>query len=465
MNQPLGEKTEVLVGFDVGTSSLKVTIVDATSGKIIDNRRYNYQGFYEMAPGVVPVKIYKENASEVIRKLWKEFHLMAVAISTQMYSVCGMIQGELCAYQWNCLWETVRHKEDEFREDLRKSGCPVDSIYGAYKLATLKEEERKNFFPYGLKEWLIRELTGQLCSDYVTASASGLFDIHKKDWNRSFIQRMGFEASMIPEIYKHDQVCGKLRKEWMEGNPGETLVVPGLGDGVSASYACKDVSSFCGNVGTSMAARVITPRIDQASGVSVWTYAIDDETYATGGISPNSCSVFTWSGKLGFDIAEEACLDDSLLFFPWIHGERVPYWTSDIKGTFLGLKSDTNKEQISMTILKGISYTFSRMESILASYCQGNAPLVLAGGAANSKAVLRVVAGTIDRDIAMVNDADYLCSTGAAMSAGQALGIQVTNNIAIDYQLKPTGEFMAEYEKWLRLADHVAKLYDISLNG
>ena len=117
MKQPLGEKTEVLVGFDVGTSSLKVTIVDATSGKIIDNRRYNYQGFYEMAPGVVPVKIYKENASEVIRKLWKEFHLVAVAISTQMYSVCGMIQGELCAYQWNC--RTIAIEKRKFGRAVR----------------------------------------------------------------------------------------------------------------------------------------------------------------------------------------------------------------------------------------------------------------------------------------------------------------------------------------------------------
>ena len=398
---------------------------------------------------------------EVIKALNQEFHLVTISLSTQMYSVCGMSKGELCAYQWNCLWETNRLKEDNFRDEMKKSGCPVDSIYGAYKLATLDGDKYKDFLPYGLKEWLIKELSGELVSDYSTASSSGLFDIGKKDWNRSFIENMGFNSSLIPKVLKHNEVSGKLRSSVIGGTPMSTSIVPGLGDGISASFACSDVSHFCGNLGTSMAVRVITNRIDDDSGVSVWTYAIDDENYATGGISPNSCSVFTWSEKIGFEISQEAYIDESLLFFPWIHGERVPYWTSEIKGTLLGLKSDTTKEQIAISMLKGVSYTFSRMEHILEKYSNSNDPIVLAGGAANSSAVLKVVAGTINRDIAIVNDSDYLCSTGAAMSAGEALGIKVQKNFAIDSRMKPTGEFMGEYEKWLNLSDKVARLYPL----
>lgn len=458
---PMREKKEVIVGFDVGTSSLKVTIADLSQGKILDNRRYEYKGFYENAPGVVPLKIYLENVVEVIKSLNREFHLEAISLSTQMYSVCGMNKGELCAYQWNCLWETQRLKEDTFRDEMKKSGCPVDSIYGAYKLATLDEDKHCDFLPYGLKEWLINELSGDLVSDYSTASSSGLFDIGKKDWNRPFIENMGFNSSLIPKIQKHNEVSGKLQSNLVGGIPVSTWIVPGLGDGISASFACSDVSHFCGNLGTSMAVRVITNHIDEYSGVSVWTYAIDDESYATGGISPNSCSVFTWSEKIGFEISQEVNKDKSLLFFPWIHGERVPYWTSEIKGSLLGLKSDTTKEQIAMSMLKGVSFTFSRMEHILEKHSQNNAPIVLAGGAANSSAVLRVVAGTIKRDIAIVNDSDYLCSTGAAMSAGEALGVKVEKNFTIDSRMKPTGEFMEEYEKWLNLSDKVAKLYSL----
>lgn len=452
-------KKKVIAGFDVGTSSLKVSIAALDSLSVTENRKYDYRGYTELSAGVVPVRIYQDNVKDVLRHIAGDYEIAAVSVSTQMYSICGYIEGELAAYQWNCFWDTRKDAEEDFREEMRKSGCPADSIYGAYKLCTVSDEERRNFRPYGIKECIIEDLTGTLVSDYTTASACGLFDIRKKSWNIPFIERLGFNSHDLPMVVKHNEVCGKVRPELFPGLIPDMVVIPGLGDGVSASYACREISSFCGNIGTSMAARVITDKIDAESGVSVWTYAIDEKTYATGGISPNACSVFTWSGKLGFEIAEKLDRKSELLFLPWIHGERVPYWTSDLKGTFLGMKSDTTREDVSVAVLKGVSFTFSLMEKILEKYCVGEDSIVLAGGASNSKAVLEVVSGSIDREIAMVNHADYLCSTGAVLSAAEALGTEIRNEIKVDSRILPSGAYAEEFLKWQRLSQRMAEIY------
>lgn len=455
----LNAKKRVIAGFDVGTSSLKVSIADLDCLSVIDNRKYDYKDYRELSAGVVPVTIYLNNVKDAIRNISVDYDLTAVSVTTQWYSICGYVDGELAAYQWNCLWATQKDAEENFREEMRKSGCPADSIYGAYKLCTVSDEERKKFLPYGIKECVIEDLTGTPVSDYTTASASGLFDIRKKTWNTRFIEKLGFDVDQLPKIMKHNEVCGKISPGLFPDLTLDTVVVPGLGDGASASYACREISSFCGNIGTSMAARVITDKIDAESGVSVWTYAIDDKTYVTGGISPNACSVFTWASKLGFDIAEKIGRKNDLLFLPWIHGERVPYWTSDLKGTFLGMKSDTTKEDITVAILKGISFTFSQMEKILENYCTGEDPIVLAGGASNSKVVLEVVAGSIGREITMVNNADYLCSTGAVLSAAEALGAVIRNEIKVDSRISPDGAYREEFSKWQNVSQRIAEIY------
>lgn len=459
MGVSVNDKKNVIVGFDVGTSSLKVSIAAIDSLSVIENRKYDYKNYVELSAGVVPVRIYTDNVKEAIREISGNYDLAAVAVTTQWYSICGYVNGELAAYQWNCLWETQKEVEENFLEDMKKSGCPIDSIYGAYKLCTVSAEERKKFLPYGIKECVIEELTGTPVSDYTTASASGLFDIRNKTWNVPFTEKLGFDTGQLPKIMKHNEVCGKIRPELFPDLAMDAVVVPGLGDGASASYACREISNFCGNIGTSMAARVITDKIDAESGVAVWTYAIDDQTYVTGGISPNACSVFTWAGRLGFDLAETAGGNKDLLFLPWIHGERVPYWTSDLKGTFLGMKSDTTREEVSVAVLKGISFTFSQMEKILENYCAGEAPIVLAGGASNSKAVLGVVAGSIQREIAILNNADYLSSTGAVLSAAEALGVEIRNEIRVDSRILPSGAYSEEFTRWQRMSQKMAEIY------
>ncbi len=450
-------KKQRIAGFDVGTSSLKITLSDPATGQITDNIKYDYIGFAELRPGVVPLAVYEQSLYRALLELSERYELLALALDTQMYSVCAVENGQTVAYQWNSLWEKDVQKEQNFVHHLKRSGCQPDTLFGAYKIATAPPQERRSFLPYGLKAHLLRYLTGTLATDYSSGSAVGLLDIYTKQWNLPFVESLGFTGEQLPQLCRHNQPFGKLRS----GLPcGGAVVVPGLGDGPSASYACRQLGLFCGNLGTSMAARIFTESPDLSSGSPLYTQAIDDEWYITGGISSNACSVFSWARQLGFDTGSSLRDTGHLQFIPWLRGERAPYWSSALKGSFMGLQADTSREDISAAVLKAVGFTFVTIARILERYKRGGDPLILAGGGSNSMALLQLIAGCLDTDIAILQDADYLCSTGAVLSAAQGVGVTIDPQMRIDSIVHPEGDHRGEYERWLRTAQFLTDFYE-----
>ncbi|RGX52808.1 hypothetical protein DWV16_17690 [Anaerotruncus sp. AF02-27] len=451
-------RKQKIAGFDIGTSSLKVTLADSQTGKITDNLKYDYAGYRELAPGVMPVKVYEETVLTALSELLQTCELVGMALTTQMYSVCEVVDGEIVAWQWNSLWKRCPHKEPDFAHQLQKSGCRTDTIFGAYKVAATDSQKRTGFLPYGLKEHLIAFLTGELATDYTTASASGFFDIEKHDWNRPFVESLGLNIQELPKALPHNASVGTLRRDLLPGLREGILLVPGLGDGPSASWACRDVSNFCGNVGTSMAARVFTGEPDLCETHGLWNYAVDAATYLTGGISSNSCSVLNWAQRFGLDVDAPLADTNDVIFLPWLHGERMPYWSSDLRGSFLGLQIGDSPATLAAAVVKGVAFTFARMGRVLAK--KANGPLVLAGGGTNIPALVGLIAGCMEEEIALLEDGGYLCSTGAVLSAGDGLGIKVDPQMRIGRTIRPDGSFIREYENWLSQAKELAQFYN-----
>jgi gluconokinase len=452
-------KTQIIIGLDIGTSSLKSSIFNIEKRKIIKNTRYEYQ-FKEVEPGVVPVKGYEDAITDILQNLAKEYDILGIGVSSQMYSICQDTDKGRLVHQWNSLWDKREDKEAQFKDQMKKSGCPMDTLFPAYKLFTMEETKRKSFVPFGLKEHIIQFLCGELSSDYTTASSSGLFDIENKKWNLEFIKLLGFSSSQMPMAKKHNEICGYLRKGIIEGNDSKIAIVPALGDGVSASYACSSSSKICGNVGTSMAVRTFTNKIDIQKDTPLWTFAVDDDTYVTGGISSNSCSVLHWANRLGFENIDKVVQDTkNVMFFPWIHGERTPHWSSNLQGTLMGLEVNTDKEIIKGAILKAIGFTFVKIVETLKDHIEKDSILIIAGGGVHSEGIVEVISGVVPQKLGILNDYDYLASYGAVKSVAEALGTKYENDVYINQIIEPTELYVEDYNNWNKLSEKLIKIY------
>jgi gluconokinase len=450
-------KKQVVLGLDIGTSSIKATIVDAESGSILKNGRYDY-AYMETVPGVVPVKVYEDAVLDIIKAVLKEYTILSLGVSTQMYSLCRDTDSGRMVYQWNSVWSRSEEAEELLKPIVGTSGCPADTIYPSYKLLSMATAARRSFMPYGLKEHIIQYITGTLTTDYTTASASGMFDIKNRRWNRDLLDVLAYSVQSMPAVISHNEIAGFVKKEFTDG-ADKIAVVPALGDGPSASFACSPISRVCCNLGTSMAVRVISDLKDKTTPASFWTYAYDKFDYMVGGISSNGCSVLNWAKDFGWPDETELAQTEKCMFFPWIYGERTPYWSSDLCGTMTGISMQTDRRSVDAAVIKGIGYSMCRMIDDITPYMPRGAVLAAAGGGVHNKRLLEVLSGTLQVELGILNEYDYLASYGAAGSAADISGIRLKDNIHIERIIKPSGTYRQEYRQWRVMADRMARVY------
>ena len=449
-----------IIGFDVGTSSLKAAVADPETGKILEGRTWSYGAGSEVAPGVTPLRIYMEVFSAALQELHRDYHILAVGMTTQMYSVLRKTPDGDLVYQWNSLWDRRPDLEPEMADFLIDSGCRPDTLYPGYKLYTMDPEMRKEFLPYGLKEALIQYLTGNLATDYATASPFGLFDARKRVWNAEIIEKLGFDLADLPDAVTHDTPVGTITLDGMKDD--RIVVAPGLGDGPSASLGCLEAGRLCGNLGTSMAVRTVTEHPDFSREGGLWNYAFDDTYYATGGISSNSCTVFHWMEKFSFDSRTDVQLYDphEVRFFPWLHGERVPYWNSSLRGTFSGIQIGDGPKEFIGAAVRAVAFTYCGMVRTLDKLIDPQEPMILAGGGTNIRPLMEIIAGCTDHPIHLLENESYLGGTGSAISAARAAGIDLHPDLTITEIMEPTHRFRDELEQWIGEAEKTLKLYE-----
>lgn len=452
-------KKDVIVGIDIGTSSMKAIIIDYRNGNSIKNIKTDYQTC-EAAQGVVYSFVYEKALIKVLTDIVNEYSPLCIGLSFQMYSMCEETSEGTLIHQWNSLWPRECEAEVKLRQYMKKSGCPVDTLYPAYKLYT-SGEQGKNFVPYGLKEHIIRFLTGELVTDYSCASASGLLDIYKRNWNRELIEAMGYSLNDMPNIQKHNNIVGCINIPDTMFSNSHIPVVLGLGDGISASYACKDISKVCVNIGTSMAARAFVKSSNLNYSDKTWAYVINEDEYIVGGISSNGCSVLNWSEELKL-YSEELISksNNNLMFFPWLHGERTPYWSSDLKGTLMGIEIGTEMSSISTAVVKGVGFTVANLVNLVSRDVGSNEMVIVAGGGVHKKYLMEVVSGSISMEIGILKDSDYLASYGAAISAAEAAGISINKEMEVESIISPSYKFRDEYKRWVNTGAKVVGLYD-----
>jgi gluconokinase len=443
-------RKEVCLGLDVGTSATKYTALELSTGNVVAQSRVEYARS-DAAVGVVPMRMYTEALEHLLGDVAQEFIVRSVALTTAWYSAISPAEGGDVVYQWNSIWERNAAVERELSGHLDVSGCHIDILFPVYKLMTAHLLGDMTFRPYGMKEYLIEWLTGERATDYSTASASGLLDIRTRDWNEPLLDRLGYRREEMARLSRHNSAVGETKIR------GESItVVPGLGDGASASYACKSVSEVAANIGSTMAARELSPVIRHSSPDRTWTFVVDESRYVNGGISSNGGSVLEWARRAKWAIDDVRVSQGGERFYPWLHGERTPFWSADLRGTFAGIDVHSDMTTLSAAIVKGVAFTLSRMINAMAHARSCPSGVVVAGGGVRLSEMLRVVQGSVGVPLTILKSFDYLASDGAALSAAEALGVPLVLHHDIETVLEPNGAFEADYEDWVAEADCVA---------
>ncbi len=307
-----------------------------------------------------------------------------------------------------------------------------------------------------LKEHLVTRLTGATVVDQSMASATGLFDVHRRDWDAEALDLADVTVERLSTPVPVTTVL-----------PARDLGVPvvvGAGDGCLASVGVgaltPDVAAL--SIGTSGALRIVTDRPDTDATGRLFCYVLDDRRWVVGGSISNGGLVLRWlrdgwladeGQALGYEELNALAAAappgaDGLLCLPYLTGERAPQWDAGIRGMLLGVDLRHGRAHLVRAALEGVALQLRWVATAIADAGAAPSAVRATGGFTRSPLWLQIVADVLDRPLSVPTGTGG-STLGAALLGHVALGLlDDVTDVAIPpgAVVRPRSEAVAVYD-------------------
>lgn len=446
----MGAKTMAYVlGIDLGTSSLKGTLVD-NDGKVraIASSEYALShpkaGYSEQDP-----KAWIRACREVLEQLKQQVAdfttgLAGISFSGQMHSLV-LLDENFEVLRPTILWNDVRTTE-QCEVIMQTYGSELQQITGNIalegftlpKILWVKEHEpeiwakvRHILLPKDYLRWC---LTGELAMDLSDAAGTLLLDLRQKRWSQALLEHFEIAPELLPPLVRSSEVTGVLRKVIKQefGFEQEVMTFAGGADNACAALGAGILTPETGlvSIGTSgVFLRAQTGFTDHQGKLHLFLHTVDNYYYAMGVtlVAGHSLNWFrdTFAPEKSFNellanVEEIPVGAEGLLFTPYLVGERTPYFDSQIRGSFIGIDARHTLNYFARAVLEGI--TFSLKDSqVLLDPKRELKRLVSVGGGAKNRAWLQMQADIFNMPVTTLK-VEQGPGLGAAMLVTTGLG-------------------------------------------
>lgn len=380
------------IGVDIGTTSTKVILFDEKN-RIRAQANIGYPTF-RPSPGFAeqdPLEVYRafETAvRQLTQNLQEADEVAFISFSAAMHGLIAVDEvGEPLTNMM--IWADNRaanqidkmKQQDDWLSYYRKTGTPVHPMSPFAKLLWIKEEtdllSRAHKF-IGIKEFIFHRLIGEYVVDYSIASATGLFNIHTLEWDKEILSIVGIRPEQLAKPVEVTTAFTLLDPRVLGLSPSANLVV-GASDGCLANLgtAATNQGDVAFTIGTSGALRMTVdrPLLDEQG--RTFCYYLSPGRWVIGGAVNNGGNVIQWLNDLLYEgehtvyeampqaIKETTPGAEGLFFFPYINGERAPFWDGSLRGTYHGLSSFHTKAHFIRATLEGILFNLKEVFEIV----------------------------------------------------------------------------------------------------
>lgn len=372
------------IGVDLGTSSLKLLLVDSC-GKIAKTATRSY-------PVQYPQPAWSEQNPEDwweafisgVKELTNEIdssQIKAIGVSGQMHGLV-ILDGKDNVIRPTILWndgrtdkETAYLNEVIGREKLSQLIANIAFAgFTAPKILWLKNNEPENFAKISKimlpKDYLNYKLTGVHCTDYSDASGMLLLDVKNKCWSKEMMDICNIDQGQMPTLFESFEMIGTLLPDIATelGLDANTKVVAGAGDNAAAAVGTATVSDGKCNIslGTSGTVFISSDKfsVDPQNALHSFCHADGGYHLMACILSAASCNKWFCEDILKTDdykneqasITDENLGNNDVFFLPYLMGERSPINDTDARGTFIGLRMDTARSDMLQAVLEGVAF-------------------------------------------------------------------------------------------------------------
>ena len=424
------------LGVDLGTGSVKVAVV-GPDGTV---RQKASRGYELSSPHAGWAEIDPRQWLAATREAVEELGALvddaqAVGFSGQMHGVV-LCDANFEPLRPAIIWadtraaaEAAAMQADLGDAALARLGSPAVSGFAATSLRWLAihEPEVVARAEYALqpKDWLRARLGGDPVTEPSDASGTLLADVASGTWDDEAIAWAGVDPRMLAPIVGSDAAAGVLHIGDREipsvaGAADTAAAIRGLGlshdDGFTAvgsgSQSVSIVASPAGGIarGTHLFATAGAPgsgwyRIGavQNAGMALrkaleWLDATPDQA--------NAC------------LAGGVRASDPI-FVPYVAGERTPFVDAALRGAWIGLGLDTDREAMLRSVIEGVAHAVALgMQAVIDAGAQLPDPLPLIGGGTVDPRFRQLIADISQRALLPTEEPDAAVIGAAFLAMG-----------------------------------------------
>ncbi|MGI5977417.1 MAG: xylulokinase [Candidatus Limivicinus sp.] len=436
------------IGVDLGTSSVKILIVDE-GGKIIKSASKSYPlefpqpGWSQQNPedwwgavsGLIPQLLSDIDSSKVA----------GLAVGGQMHGLV-ILDGNDKVIRPAILWndgrtgaETEEMNRYFGKRLLELSGNIAFAGFTAPKLIWLRKHEPENFAKISKimlpKDYLVYRLTGVHSCDYSDASGMLLLDVKNRCWSGELMDYCGVTEKQLPRLFESYERVGTVLPEVARklGLPKNVAVAAGAGDNAAAAIGTGTVNNNDCNIslGTSGTVFISCDSFHLPPEGNLHSFAHANGKYHLMGCILSAASAYSWwandilkaaSNNEEQDVISDEDLGRNRVFFlPYLMGERSPHNDPGARGAFLGMSMDTSRAQMTQAVMEGVAFAIRDSVEIARNLgvnikCSG-----LCGGGAKSALWRKIMADVLNMEV-QVPCQEEGAGYGAAILAMVAAG-------------------------------------------
>ena len=314
------------------------------------------------------------------------------------------------------------------------------------------------------KDYISYMLSGNFSTDYSDASGMLLLDVKNKKWSKEMIDICSISEDMLPKLYESYEAVGDIKPELAKelGLNEGIKIVAGAGDNAAAAIGTATVGEGACNIslGTSGTVFISSKNFGVDNFNALHSFAHADGNYHLMGCMLSAASCNKWWMeeilKTKDFVKEQNNIDNlgenNVFFLPYLMGERSPHNDPDAAGTFIGMRMDTKREDMTLAVFEGVTFALRDSLEVARSLGIKIEKTMICGGGAKSPLWKRLVANilNVEVDVPMSEEGPgFGAAILAAVGCGEYESVEkaAKSIIKIKEKIKPEANLVVKYEE------------------
>lgn len=331
------------------------------------------------------------------------------------------------------------------------------------------------------KDYLRFKITNEFASDLSDASGTAWLNISKRNWSNEMLAASHLTSAHMPKLFEGSEITGTVSAavaaEW--GVSTNTVVVGGGGDNPAAAISMNVIqpgSAFL-SIGTSGVYFVSSDayQSNPQDGVHTFCHCLPKRWHHMS-VHLSAASCLTWLAnilnesdvsKLSLEAEAQSSLNHSVMFLPYLSGERTPHINPHAQGVLFGMTHTTSRADFTRAVMEGVGFAFADGQDAILKAGVEIKDVSVVGGGAQSYFWGSILASILNKPLIYRSNRDVGAALGAARLAWIAINPNafekafVTQPIEriIEPDMKWVDHYQEKHLKFKKLYQNVKELF------